>query len=125
MNRTLAPRTRLTEIMINQITTLIHLRLLPRNEAGSVEVEVEAATTDGEVDEEMRSSEMAKEVLLHAAPMIMKEPAKLEASSIAGQFSGGMSQLCRPNPKWIDTVIAALPSWRTICVEMANHEHSC
>lgn len=53
----------LTEIMMNQMSTLVH-------------------------PVEMRSREMANELLLHAAPMIMKDPVKLKARSIVGQLSG-------------------------------------
>ena len=62
----------------------------------------------------MRSSEMAKDVLLHAAPIIMKEPTKLNARSKAGKFSGGMSALRRPKPKCMATVIAEFANWSMI-----------
>lgn len=62
--------------------------------------------------EEMRKSEMANEVLLHAAPMIMKEPEKLIARSIVGQSSLRTSWLCFPKPKRTATETEALPSCR-------------
>lgn len=62
--------------------------------------------------DEMRRSVMAKEVLLHAAPMIMNDPAKVETNIIDEKCPGIMSHVCLPKPKWMDSDTEMFPPSR-------------
>ena len=53
---------------------------------------------------EIRSSVMAKEVLLQDTATIRKKPAMREMSRVVSGLSGSMFWFCFPNPKVVATV---------------------
>ncbi len=89
-----APSTRLTVMMMNQMKRLTQ-------------------------PSEMRSSVMAKDVLLHTAARMDAKPAALEYSSSLWKSSGLMSALCLPNPSRTQTDCSDVDAASAICSAVA------
>lgn len=53
---------------------------------------------------EMRSSVMAKDVLLQAAARMSRKPAMVEMRRVVSRLRGSTSELLRPKPRVVSTV---------------------